>query len=38
MTRAYGRTADVRTIWQFGRLPESGQYAEAPRLVTLYLL
>ena len=31
------RTVDVRTIWQFDRLPESVQYAEAPRLVTLYL-
>ena len=31
------RMVDVRTIWQFDRLPESVQYAEAPRLVTLYL-
>jgi len=32
------RTVDVRTIWQFDHLPESMQYAEIPRLVTLYLL
>jgi hypothetical protein len=38
ITGPNGRTVDVRTIWQFDRLPESGQYADAPRLVTLYLL
>jgi hypothetical protein len=29
--------ADVLTIWQFDACPRA-QYAEAPRLVTLYLL
>jgi len=38
ITGPNGRMVDVRTIWQFDRLPESGQYADAPRLVTLYLL
>ena len=38
ITGPNGRTADVLTIWQFDRLPERAQYAEAPRLVTLYLL
>jgi hypothetical protein len=37
ITGPNGRTVDVRSIWQFDRLPESVQYAEAPRLVTLYL-
>ena len=32
-----GRTVDVLTVWQFDRLPDSVQYADAPRLVTLYL-
>ena len=31
------RTVDVITIWQFDRLPDGMQYAEAPRLVTLYI-
>ena len=38
ITGPNGRTGDVRTIWQFDYLPERGQYADAPRLVTLYLL
>ena len=38
LTGPNGRTVDVRTIWQFDHLPESMQYAEIPRLVTLYLL
>jgi hypothetical protein len=38
ITGPNGRTVDVLTVWQFDRLPESGQYADAPRLVTLYLL
>jgi hypothetical protein len=33
-----GRMADVLTVWQFDRLPDRAQYADAPRLVTLYLL
>ena len=37
ITGPNGRTVDVRTIWQFDRRPESVQYADAPRLVTLYL-
>ena len=37
ITGPNGHTVDVRTIWQFDRLPESVQYADAPRLVTLYL-
>ncbi len=38
LTGPNGRTVDVCTIWQFDRLPESVQYADAPRLVNLYLL
>jgi hypothetical protein len=34
---ANGRTADVMTIWQFDRLPDGVEYANAPRLVTLYI-
>ena len=37
ITGPNGRTVDVLTVWQFDRLPNSGQYADAPRLVTLYL-
>jgi hypothetical protein len=37
ITGANGRTVDVLTVWQFERLPESVQYADVPRLVTLYL-
>jgi len=37
ITGPNGRTVDVLTVWQFDRLPISGQYADAPRLVTLYL-
>jgi hypothetical protein len=37
ITGANGRTVDVLTVWQFDCLPISGQYADAPRLVTLYL-
>jgi hypothetical protein len=37
ITGPNGRTVDVITVWQFDRLPESVQYADAPRLVTLYL-
>lgn len=31
------RTVDVTTIWQFDRLPDGVGYADAPRLVTLYI-
>jgi hypothetical protein len=34
---ANGRTVDVITIWQFDRLPDGVHYADAPRLVTLYI-
>jgi len=37
ITGPNGRTVDVLTVWQFDRLPDSVQYADAPRLVTLYL-
>jgi hypothetical protein len=37
ITGANGRTVDVITIWQFDRLPEGVHYADAPRLVTLYI-
>jgi hypothetical protein len=37
ITGPNGRTVDVLTVWQFDRLPDSGRYADAPRLVTLYL-
>jgi hypothetical protein len=37
ITGPNGRTVDVLTVWQFDRLPNSRQYADAPRLVTLYL-
>ena len=37
ITGPNGRTVDVLTVWQFDRLPDSAQYADTPRLVTLYL-
>ena len=37
ITGANGRTADVVTIWQFDRLPDGVQFADVPRLVTLYI-
>ena len=37
ITGPNGRTVDVLTVWQFDRLPESVQYADALCLVTLYL-
>jgi hypothetical protein len=37
ITGANGRTADVITIWQFDRLPDGVEYADSPRLVTLYI-
>ena len=37
ITGPNGRTVEVLTVWQFDRLPDSTQYADAPRLVTLYL-
>jgi len=37
LTGPNGRTVHVLTVWQFDRLPESAEYADAPRLVTLYL-
>jgi hypothetical protein len=37
ITGANGRTVDVITIWQFDRLPDGVHYADAPRLVTLYI-
>jgi filamentous hemagglutinin len=37
ITGPNGRMVDVLTVWQFDRLPNSVQYADAPRLVTLYL-
>lgn len=37
VTGPNGRTAEVLTVWQFDRLPDSVQYADTPRLVTLYL-
>jgi hypothetical protein len=37
ITGPNGRTVNVITVWQFDRLPESVQYADVPRLVTLYL-
>lgn len=37
LTGPNGRMGNVLTVWQFDRLPESVQYADAPRLVTLYL-
>jgi hypothetical protein len=37
ITGANGRTAEVITIWQFDRLPDGVRYADAPRLVTLYI-
>jgi hypothetical protein len=37
ITGANGRTVDVITIWQFDRLPDGVHYANAPRLVTLYI-
>ena len=37
ITGPNGRTVDVLTVWQFDRLPNGGQYADTPRLVTLYL-
>lgn len=37
ITGANGRTADVMTIWQFDRLPDGVEYADAPCLVTLYI-
>ena len=37
ITGPNGRTVDVLTVWQFDRLPDSVQYADTPRLVTLYL-
>ena len=37
ITGPNGRTVDVLTVWQFDRLPNSVQYADVPRLVTLYL-
>jgi hypothetical protein len=37
ITGPNGRMVDVLTVWQFDRLPNSMQYADTPRLVTLYL-
>ncbi|MGH8065855.1 MAG: DUF6883 domain-containing protein [Candidatus Entotheonellia bacterium] len=37
ITGANGRTVDVITVWQFDRLPDGVNYANAPRLVTLYI-
>ena len=37
ITGPNGRTVHMLTVWQFDRLPESVQYADVPRLVTLYL-
>jgi hypothetical protein len=37
ITGANGRTVEVITIWQFDRLPDGVQFANAPRLVTLYI-
>ena len=37
ITGPNGHTVDVLTVWQFDRLPDSVQYVDAPRLVTLYL-
>jgi hypothetical protein len=37
ITGANGRTVDVVTIWQFDRLPDGVQFADVPRLVTLYI-
>jgi hypothetical protein len=37
ITGPNGRTVNVLTVWQFDRLPDSRRYADAPRLVTLYL-
>ena len=37
ITGPNGRTADVVTIWQFDRLPDGVQFADVPRLVTLYI-
>jgi hypothetical protein len=37
ITGANGRTVDMTTIWQFDRLPDGVQFANAPRLVTLYI-
>jgi hypothetical protein len=36
ITGANGRTVEMITIWQFDRLPDGVQFANAPRLVTLY--
>jgi len=37
ITGPNGRTVEVLTVWQFDRLSDSTQYADAPRLVTLYV-
>jgi hypothetical protein len=37
ITGPNGSTVDVLTVWQFDRLPDSVQYADTLRLVTLYL-
>jgi hypothetical protein len=34
---ANGRTVNVTTIWQFDRLQDEERFADAPRLVTLYI-
>ena len=37
ITGINGRTVEVMTIWQFDRLSDGTGYAQAPRLVTLYV-
>ena len=36
ITGPNGRTVDVMTVWQYDHLPD-GTFANAPRLVTLYI-
>jgi Domain of unknown function (DUF6883) len=37
ITGINGRTVEVMTIWQFDRRSDGTEYAQAPRLVTLYV-